>query len=161
MHLLFVSPQASEEASLRALESLMTEFFHSCTTNERKREIGKCLEMSNNSSSLPHYSGVLIIWRVTYYIKKGTTHTISLFWMMYFLSGSCCATNKCLLWTETWRSSVRVRISSLALLPTCYSRAQWIKLKTCLSVWKAQEVGQHLMYSYCSGSVIFHQLCQH
>ena len=33
--------QASEEASLRALESLMTEFFHSCTTNERKREIGK------------------------------------------------------------------------------------------------------------------------
>lgn len=33
--------QASEEASLRALESLMTEFFHNCTTNERKREIGK------------------------------------------------------------------------------------------------------------------------
>lgn len=33
--------QASEEASLRALESLMTEFFHDCTTNERKREIGK------------------------------------------------------------------------------------------------------------------------
>lgn len=32
--------QASEEASLRALESLMTEFFHNCTTNERKREIG-------------------------------------------------------------------------------------------------------------------------
>lgn len=32
--------QASEESSLRALESLMTEFFHSCTTNERKREIG-------------------------------------------------------------------------------------------------------------------------
>lgn len=26
---------------LRALESLMTEFFHDCTTNERKREIGK------------------------------------------------------------------------------------------------------------------------
>lgn len=35
-------PQASEEASLRALESLMTEFFHNCTTNERKREIGEC-----------------------------------------------------------------------------------------------------------------------
>ncbi|KAG9349889.1 hypothetical protein JZ751_026242 [Albula glossodonta] len=33
------SQKASEEASLRALESLMTEFFHSCTTNERKREI--------------------------------------------------------------------------------------------------------------------------
>uniref|UniRef100_A0A672QHL7 Exportin-6-like n=1 Tax=Sinocyclocheilus grahami TaxID=75366 RepID=A0A672QHL7_SINGR len=32
---------ASEEASLRALESLMTEFFHSCTTNDRKREIGE------------------------------------------------------------------------------------------------------------------------
>jgi len=35
--------QASEEASLRALESLMTEFFHNCTTNERKREIGEFL----------------------------------------------------------------------------------------------------------------------
>uniref|UniRef100_H3DNN8 Exportin 6 n=1 Tax=Tetraodon nigroviridis TaxID=99883 RepID=H3DNN8_TETNG len=35
--------QASEEASLRALESLMTEFFYSCTTNERKREIEELL----------------------------------------------------------------------------------------------------------------------
>lgn len=35
--------QASVEASLRALESLMTEFFHSCTTNDRKREIGEFL----------------------------------------------------------------------------------------------------------------------
>nr|XP_042139278.1 exportin-6 isoform X1 [Peromyscus maniculatus bairdii] len=34
---------ASEEASLRALESLMTEFFHDCTTNERKREIEELL----------------------------------------------------------------------------------------------------------------------
>uniref|UniRef100_A0A3P8P010 Importin N-terminal domain-containing protein n=1 Tax=Astatotilapia calliptera TaxID=8154 RepID=A0A3P8P010_ASTCA len=34
---------ASEEASLRALEGLMTEFFHSCTTNERKREIEELL----------------------------------------------------------------------------------------------------------------------
>ncbi|XP_060696656.1 exportin-6 isoform X2 [Hemiscyllium ocellatum] len=34
---------ASEEASLRALESLMTEFFHSCTTNQRKREIEELL----------------------------------------------------------------------------------------------------------------------
>ncbi|XP_069761398.1 exportin-6 isoform X7 [Narcine bancroftii] len=34
---------ASEEASLRALESLMTEFFHSCTSNERKREIEQLL----------------------------------------------------------------------------------------------------------------------
>uniref|UniRef100_A0A3Q3K7P5 Importin N-terminal domain-containing protein n=1 Tax=Monopterus albus TaxID=43700 RepID=A0A3Q3K7P5_MONAL len=33
----------SEEGSLRALESLMTEFFHSCTTNERKREIEELL----------------------------------------------------------------------------------------------------------------------
>lgn len=33
--------KASEESSLRALESLMTEFFHSCTTNDRKREIGE------------------------------------------------------------------------------------------------------------------------
>uniref|UniRef100_A0A673JZR1 Exportin-6 n=1 Tax=Sinocyclocheilus rhinocerous TaxID=307959 RepID=A0A673JZR1_9TELE len=31
------------EASLRALESLMTEFFHSCTTNDRKREIEELL----------------------------------------------------------------------------------------------------------------------
>uniref|UniRef100_A0AAQ4RS16 Importin N-terminal domain-containing protein n=1 Tax=Gasterosteus aculeatus aculeatus TaxID=481459 RepID=A0AAQ4RS16_GASAC len=32
-----------QESSLRALESLMTEFFHSCTTNERKREIEELL----------------------------------------------------------------------------------------------------------------------
>uniref|UniRef100_A0A3Q3ACL7 Exportin 6 n=1 Tax=Kryptolebias marmoratus TaxID=37003 RepID=A0A3Q3ACL7_KRYMA len=32
-----------KEASLRALENLMTEFFHSCTTNERKREIEELL----------------------------------------------------------------------------------------------------------------------
>lgn len=38
-----ITLQASEEASLRALESLMTEFFHNCTTNERKREIGTFL----------------------------------------------------------------------------------------------------------------------
>ncbi|KAG5279727.1 hypothetical protein AALO_G00080950 [Alosa alosa] len=34
---------ATDEVSLRALESLMTEFFHSCTTNERKREIEELL----------------------------------------------------------------------------------------------------------------------
>ncbi|MED6276870.1 Exportin-6 [Characodon lateralis] len=34
---------ASDESSLRALENLMTEFFHSCTTNERKREIEEVL----------------------------------------------------------------------------------------------------------------------
>ncbi|KAK5856463.1 hypothetical protein PBY51_008055 [Eleginops maclovinus] len=34
---------ASDETSLRALEGLMTEFFHSCTTNERKREIEELL----------------------------------------------------------------------------------------------------------------------
>ncbi|TSK87535.1 Exportin-6 [Bagarius yarrelli] len=40
----FLAPSvASEEASLRALESLMTEFFHSCTTNDRKREIEELL----------------------------------------------------------------------------------------------------------------------
>lgn len=38
---IFFCPQATEEGSLCALESLMTEFFHSSTTNERKREIGK------------------------------------------------------------------------------------------------------------------------
>uniref|UniRef100_A0A096MHN3 Exportin 6 n=1 Tax=Poecilia formosa TaxID=48698 RepID=A0A096MHN3_POEFO len=37
---------ASDESSLRALENLMTEFFHSCTTNERKREIAE--ELLNN-----------------------------------------------------------------------------------------------------------------
>uniref|UniRef100_A0A3P8WA05 Exportin 6 n=1 Tax=Cynoglossus semilaevis TaxID=244447 RepID=A0A3P8WA05_CYNSE len=34
---------ASEESSLRALENLMTEFFHNCTTNERKKEIEELL----------------------------------------------------------------------------------------------------------------------
>ncbi|XP_047213905.1 exportin-6-like [Girardinichthys multiradiatus] len=34
---------ALDESSLRALENLMTEFFHSCTTNERKREIEEVL----------------------------------------------------------------------------------------------------------------------
>ncbi|KAB1263324.1 Exportin-6 [Camelus dromedarius] len=40
---------ASEEASLRALESLMTEFFHDCTTNERKREIAIILCIDNGN----------------------------------------------------------------------------------------------------------------
>uniref|UniRef100_UPI00358DE5A0 exportin-6-like n=1 Tax=Myxine glutinosa TaxID=7769 RepID=UPI00358DE5A0 len=34
---------ASDEASLRALESIMTEFFHDLTSNERKREIEELL----------------------------------------------------------------------------------------------------------------------
>lgn len=48
-HFAFTISQASDESSLRALENLMTEFFHSCTTNERKREIGmfKFTEKSN------------------------------------------------------------------------------------------------------------------
>lgn len=40
-HLSLSVLQASEEGSLQALESVMTEFFHSCTTNDRKREIGE------------------------------------------------------------------------------------------------------------------------
>lgn len=43
--------QASEDASLRALESLMTEFFHNCTTNERKREIGKFCQLAAHYTS--------------------------------------------------------------------------------------------------------------
>lgn len=53
----FINPKASEEASLRALESLMTEFFHSCTTNERKREIGK-FDLLNLSSDPIIFSGL-------------------------------------------------------------------------------------------------------
>ncbi|KAL0617028.1 Exportin-6 [Plecturocebus cupreus] len=64
---------ASEEASLRALESLMTEFFHDCTTNERKREIVETefhhvsqagLELLT-SSDLPAYAsqsaGIIVV----------------------------------------------------------------------------------------------------
>ncbi|XP_076408147.1 exportin-6 isoform X1 [Peromyscus maniculatus bairdii] len=43
VHIMDLPREASEEASLRALESLMTEFFHDCTTNERKREIEELL----------------------------------------------------------------------------------------------------------------------
>ncbi|KAA0706153.1 Exportin-6 [Triplophysa tibetana] len=45
----------SEEASLQALESLMTEFFHSCTTNDRKREIEELLNsFAGQSGSWRH-----------------------------------------------------------------------------------------------------------
>ena len=40
--------QASDEASLRALEALMTEFFAPSTTNGRKREIGKKSKFSHS-----------------------------------------------------------------------------------------------------------------
>nr|XP_055032724.1 exportin-6 isoform X2 [Misgurnus anguillicaudatus] len=46
---------ASEESSLRALESLMTEFFHNCTTNDRKREIEELLNsFAGQSGSWRH-----------------------------------------------------------------------------------------------------------
>ena len=41
MFCIFFFTQASNEASLQALETLMSEFFSPVTTNERKREIGK------------------------------------------------------------------------------------------------------------------------
>ncbi len=45
-HLSLSVLQASEEGSLQALESVMTEFFHSCTTNDRKREIGEHMTLA-------------------------------------------------------------------------------------------------------------------
>ncbi|XP_062340396.1 exportin-6 isoform X1 [Osmerus eperlanus] len=65
---------ASEEASLRALESLMTEFFHSCTTNERKREIE---ELLNNFAQ---QTGA---WRHCLYFLSNTSNE---YVMMYSLT---------------------------------------------------------------------------
>ncbi|KAG7459781.1 hypothetical protein MATL_G00214320 [Megalops atlanticus] len=65
---------ASEEASLRALESLMTEFFHSCTTNERKREIE---ELLNN------FAQQIGAWRYCLYFLSNTRNE---YVMMYSLT---------------------------------------------------------------------------
>ncbi|ETE70193.1 Exportin-6 [Ophiophagus hannah] len=60
---------ASEEASLRALESLMTEFFHNCTTNERKREIE---ELLNN------FAQQVGAWRFCLYFLSSTRNDYNL-----------------------------------------------------------------------------------
>ncbi|KAM6962761.1 exportin-6 [Aplochiton taeniatus] len=65
---------ASEEASLRALESLMTEFFHSCTTNDRKREIE---ELLNNFAQ---QTGA---WRLCLFFLSNTSNE---YVMMYSLT---------------------------------------------------------------------------
>ncbi|XP_005990742.1 exportin-6 isoform X3 [Latimeria chalumnae] len=65
---------ASEEASLRALESLMTEFFHNCTTNERKREIE---ELLNN------FAQQIGAWRYCFYFLSNTRNE---YVMMYSLT---------------------------------------------------------------------------
>ncbi|XP_069036853.1 exportin-6 [Lepisosteus oculatus] len=65
---------ASEVASLRALESLMTEFFHSCTTNERKREIE---ELLNN------FAQQIGAWRYCLYFLSNTRNE---YVMMYSLT---------------------------------------------------------------------------
>ncbi|XP_058012882.1 exportin-6 isoform X2 [Ahaetulla prasina] len=64
----------SEEASLRALESLMTEFFHNCTTNERKREIE---ELLNN------FAQQVGAWRFCLYFLSSTRND---YVMMYSLT---------------------------------------------------------------------------
>ncbi|MGH0115379.1 UNVERIFIED_CONTAM: hypothetical protein FKN15_000014, partial [Acipenser sinensis] len=66
--------QASEEASLRALEDLMIEFFHSCTSNERKREIE---ELLNNFAQ---QTGA---WRYCLYFLSNTQNE---YVMMYSLT---------------------------------------------------------------------------
>uniref|UniRef100_A0A8C5JTV9 Exportin 6 n=1 Tax=Junco hyemalis TaxID=40217 RepID=A0A8C5JTV9_JUNHY len=63
-----------EEASLRALESLMTEFFHNCTTNERKREIE---ELLNN------FAQQIGAWRFCLYFLSSTRND---YVMMYSLT---------------------------------------------------------------------------
>ncbi|KAB0383001.1 hypothetical protein FD755_004918 [Muntiacus reevesi] len=65
---------ASEEASLRALENLMTEFFHDCTTNERKREIE---ELLNN------FAQQIGAWRFCLYFLSSTRND---YVMMYSLT---------------------------------------------------------------------------
>uniref|UniRef100_A0A8C5WGK7 Exportin 6 n=1 Tax=Leptobrachium leishanense TaxID=445787 RepID=A0A8C5WGK7_9ANUR len=66
--------RASEEASLRALESLMSEFFHSSTGNERKREI---------ESLLNNFAQQLGAWRFCFYFLS-SSH--SDYVLMYSLS---------------------------------------------------------------------------
>uniref|UniRef100_A0A8C0PEU5 Exportin-6 n=1 Tax=Canis lupus familiaris TaxID=9615 RepID=A0A8C0PEU5_CANLF len=65
---------ASEEASLRALESLMTEFFHDCTTNERKREIEELLD---------NFAQQIGAWRLCLYFLSSTRND---YVMMYSLT---------------------------------------------------------------------------
>ncbi|KAK6481864.1 exportin-6-like [Huso huso] len=65
---------ASEEASLHALEALMIEFFHSCTSNERKREIE---ELLNNFAQ---QTGA---WRYCLYFLSNTQNE---YVMMYSLT---------------------------------------------------------------------------
>ncbi|EMP40835.1 Exportin-6 [Chelonia mydas] len=74
MHNNHLKNQASEEASLRALESLMTEFFHNCTTNERKREIE---ELLNN------FAQQIGAWRFCLYFLSSTRND---YVMMYSLT---------------------------------------------------------------------------
>nr|DBA19354.1 TPA: hypothetical protein GDO54_015205 [Pyxicephalus adspersus] len=65
---------ASEEASLRALESLMTEFFHTSTSNERKREI---------EALLNNFAQQLGAWRFCFYFLSSSHNDYVL---MYSLS---------------------------------------------------------------------------
>ncbi|XP_034525450.1 exportin-6 [Ailuropoda melanoleuca] len=65
---------ASEEASLRALEGLMTEFFHDCTTNERKREIEELLD---------NFAQQIGAWRLCLYFLSSTRND---YVMMYSLT---------------------------------------------------------------------------
>lgn len=65
---------ASDESSLRALENIMTEFFHNSTTNERKREIE---ELLNNFAQ---QTGA---WRHCFYFLSNTRNE---YVMMYSLT---------------------------------------------------------------------------
>ncbi|KAJ1097279.1 hypothetical protein NDU88_002404 [Pleurodeles waltl] len=69
-----IASEASEEASLRALESLMTEFFHNGTSNERKREIE---ELLNN------FAQQIGAWRFCFYFLSSTRND---YVMMYSLT---------------------------------------------------------------------------
>ncbi|KAG9470639.1 hypothetical protein GDO78_017129 [Eleutherodactylus coqui] len=65
---------ASEEASLRALESLMSEFFHTSTSNDRKREI---------EALLNNFAQQLGAWRFCFYFLSSSHNDYVL---MYSLS---------------------------------------------------------------------------
>ncbi|CAJ0957449.1 unnamed protein product [Ranitomeya imitator] len=66
--------RASEEASLRALESLMSEFFHTSTSNDRKREI---------EALLNNFAQQLGAWRFCFYFLSSSHNDYVL---MYSLS---------------------------------------------------------------------------
>eukprot|EP00071_Canis_lupus_P042071 XP_022275628.1 exportin-6 isoform X8 [Canis lupus familiaris] len=75
---------ASEEASLRALESLMTEFFHDCTTNERKREIAFfCCYLTFPEELLDNFAQQIGAWRLCLYFLSSTRND---YVMMYSLT---------------------------------------------------------------------------